>query len=715
MSGLPSNAPRRIRSEERSGPPDGYTASGVAQKVWAEFTQASNERIKWDLQWWVWYQNYRGRVDVFFDGYAQMGPEIYQVEHNGPRERRIRPINHTGHAIDILTSKQVKPRPVFTARPNSNEERDIMAARATRDWLRHIFEKECLASRRRLIYLDRNVTGNSFVKPYYDKFGAPFVDEQADCSQCAGEGKLEVEGYGKVECPACGGNGKSENTYRKALGDVKLTHCRPWEIYPAPGATSVEDAEYVFHAYKISRELAAARYGMKKSDINPSSWLEHGESSFAKWARANRVAHFHEDAVFVLEKYMPPLPGEEHPRIAVVVGDKVVWPKPDGRRGRKKEQAWARMKEPYGRIPIFHFKSRPVPGQFFSDGKVEEMMNANDTVNRFRSILHRSGVTMAYAKWMVEKGSISAEAINNEENEVVEYWGNNPPKQVSPAPLPEYLFRTIEREEKAVYDIAGVSDLERGRVPPNVEAALSFEVLIEQSETSQGPIVLDDAETWKQVALSMLRCAMANYKDDERRVVNVIGQGGQIEAKALAKSDLSANLDIVTELGSAIDQSRALKRQSLLEYFQSGAFDENNPAAKKLLELAEFGTPGAESLTEQRLQESVIALENEGMEKFQDQEEAPHEPRIGLDDHALHARGHRMAALRALLRGDPQAAMRLAQAAIDHMNIMNQAAAGGAPPAAKGGQMPNPEPDAGVMSAEVSQGQPSAPPQGAET
>lgn len=652
-----------------------------AGKVWAEFSLARTARLDYDMLWYVLWEQYKGNPFVFYEpGSGRNSSEIYRVRsQTGRRAHRLRPLNNIGHAIDILTAKQMKARPVWSTAPTSPEPREVLAARAGRSLLRHFWDQQRLASRRRELYLNRNIVGNGFVTVQFNKLCGPFKDEpeMGECPTCNGLGMdtgamLSMGDPALMgpmaampqppPCPDCQGKGQVQTgSKRKALGDVDIVHVSPWEIYPDPAANCVEDAPHIFRAYRVRPDIAEARFPWTKDTggIGPSKNLEEGESNFAQMARNNRVGR-PDDMAWIIEKHMPPAPGEEHPRITILAGDRVVWPKPDDKEGLK--DGFKRRREPLGRIPIYHFTARPVPETFFAQGYVQDMITSNDTVNRGRDLQHRHMTSFSQPKWLVEEGSVRAGALTTEVGEVVEYTGERPYSD-RPAPLSEFNERLIERENNRVYEIAGVNELDRGIPPKNIEAAEALEILAEQGGVSHGPVILRDSEVWQDVGLAALMCAKANYDPAEQRFVQVSGTGSEPEAQALAVADLSNNVSVRVTVGSALHQNLALKRNHVLGLWDRQLITDPREA----LEEMEFGLGVPDYTTDRRLQEATAYQENEAIEKG-----GQHVILQGTHDHQTHIAVHRKAALMAQARGDMELAQKLTAAVGEHVQFVGQ-------------------------------------------
>jgi hypothetical protein len=481
-----------------------------------------------------------------------------------------------------------------------------------------------------------------------------------------------------VMCPMCQGAGQTKEG-RRPLGDVAVDIVSPWEIYPVAGARKVTDG--VFHAHAITLDQASAKYGFSKEEIGGRGGFDEATPWFSKLARSRQIdgLKLKENQVWVVERWLPPLPGSEHPRLTILVGNRLAWPRPGVTPGW--EQGWGEIAEPYGRIPIFHFRLRPAAEDFWSEGIVPDMISCNDFINRARASFHRHQQTMAYTKWMVEKGSVDEEALTNEEGEVVEYWGAEPPIQRSPAPMPEFYVRLAEKEEQNIPRLAGLQEVDQGKAPPNIEAFQALHFLAEQSETVQGPVLLEDECQWRAVARAVLVCAASNYDPTEQRMIRINGAGSKLEVEALLASDLSTNIDIQCEIGSALAHSQALRQEQVFRALESGII-----TPQEARRLAEFGIMLGENDGDHRLQESTAEQENQAMAQGQS-----HAVMLFAHDHDVHIAAHRRAALEAQIDGNLQLAHALDQAALHHIMAKQQAALQSAAPPAPQPQAPQPQ------------------------
>lgn len=657
-------------------PLPGDDESKLVGAVLDDFERAKRDRQWLDHLWWVLWQWYGGVTNVFFDALPDRRGQVYTLTSSqASRKNTSKPINFIGHAVDLTVAKQTKSEPTFDVKPVQQEAKSRLAARAARDTVRHIYSANGIKAQRRGLTLNRVITGNGFQKVFFDRFRPPFRLEVLVCPQCHGAKVLAVPLPPEVQqamqqaqaqgipippppeqpCPVCGGQGELNNG-KRPLGDVAVCGVSPWEIYPAPGVKKIEEG--CFHAWRMSKDAASAAYGVPMEKLSKLN-LDENRSEFERYANARRPTDEDENMVWVVERWYPPAPGREAPRCSIVVGNALVFP-PEGHPTRA--QGLAEIPEPYGRIPIFHFRQRPVAEEFWSDGVVLQMISANDFVNRARANFHRHMQTMAFVKWVYQKGSVPSDQITNIVGERIEFTGSDAPRQLSPAQMPEFYTRLMDTEIDNIYKLPGLHDIDRGVLPPNVEAAEAMHLLIEKSETVFGPILEEDTIQWQALALAALVCAKQNYKPTDVRLARIGGKlTSKLEVAALLEADLSDNVDVRCEIGGAIASSQALRHQSIFKAIEVGMIDAAHGAR-----LMEFGaTMGEEDFDDHRLQESVAIQENDLIAQNQ-----PHTALFAVDDHECHLREHRMAAAEARLAGNMPLAIALDAAAQQHLAFL---------------------------------------------
>lgn len=684
-------------------PDPAQAKSREAAEIHGKLQQRRTERMDFDYRWWTAYDWYKGRTSHFYiPGPPGRAGRIVERTYMNQKQTKSKPLNLFAHAIDLVIAKQMKARPVPTCKPGPNP-RNRMQARAVKSLLLHLFTRNQLVKRRRELLLARALTGNAFVKVYFDPLSTigPFVDNMQSCPACYGQGKLplppEVQAQNQQlaqmaqmsgmppppappPCSTCQGKGKvNANTLdpsqptRRALGEVRIEIIPPWQVYPINSKGRIEDG--VYHSFMLTKDECQARWGnlptFDPATLKAYGEWEEGKSHFEQQRDVQLIAEQEPNKVRVIEVWEPPAPGTECPILTIVVGNQIVVPR-------------GAVKERYHRVPWFHFRLRPMDEAFFAETYSIDMIDANDSVNRSRNNFDRHEALMAVAKWMVQIGSVDKKQLTNRVAEIVDYRGEKPTIQ-SGTPMPDWLFRKYEDEGNKVFSLAGLQDIDRGIPPPNVEAHSALFFLAEQSEQIHGPVLVDDEATWTEIYETSFICAQTNYGEDEKRWMSLVGDPHQLEVKAIKEPDLVQSSGITCEIGGALVQSTALRQAALFEGETSGLFTRAGISGRDVVRAAEFGNLVGEDFTDHQQQDELAQYENEMLANPGYFHEA-----TSMHDHDVHIACHRVAAAIAAAEGNPQLAAALTQAIDAHMMAKGREAAIAAgqmpmaPPAAPG-------------------------------
>jgi hypothetical protein len=687
--------------------------------LYTEFQQARLDRMPLDHAWWVASERYEGNTRVFYDRVSSTQGQVYEVVNRRPRHRNVEPMNLIGPNLDRLIAKQMRVEPIFNVSPTRMDQEVVLAARAARDFVQWIYRARKLRSGRRRLFLNRNITGNGFIKVFHNPSLGAFVDDIRPCPTCQGQGVMPMDPELQplvdqataagvppetiaalvpppTTCLTCRG-AKQFNFGRKPIGDVDVQIVPPWEIWPLRGSKKIADG--CFHANRVPKEKAAADYGIAKEDLQSGRWFtDQTEPQFARLARQRRVVGGSDEDdpnyVWVVEKWLPPLPGSQRPRLTVLVGNRVVFPAPGTPQFK---QGWGEVPEPYGAIPIVHFQYRPSVETSFSHGVVKDVISSNDYVNRSRQNTHTHHEKMAAGKWIAAKGALDASVLTRDIGEVVEYevTMGDAPKQVQPIGMPDWLQRQEQREEDRIGEQMGLTHFDKGLAPPNVEAGYALNFLAEQGDMIGLPILHDDADAWADVMRLSIICAKHWYRPADQRFRRISGKASALEVQHFLSPDIDVenSLDLECVIGTAATTSVALRQQQVMEGFKLGLVSPQE--AKRLME---WGALLGENDDDRRLQESAAHAENlkirQGMQMMQQVPVV--DPRTGQpaidqmtgapamqvqpmfqhdflpssDDHMVHYMVHRRAAVEAKIEGNLQLAQMLEQAAMQHQMAM---------------------------------------------
>ncbi|HOV70008.1 MAG TPA: hypothetical protein PLZ84_06745, partial [Clostridia bacterium] len=263
---------------------DTINASRYAQEVIEDYAKRRLERMGFELQWQL-NMNFVGgnqyTAASISDGQIYSEDKQYEWQ-----EREV--FNHIAPIVETRLAKLGRVRPIPVVRPATPDEADEEAARVSTTLLRSVARKLNLSKQIEIATHWSELCGTAFYKVAWD-----------------------YDAGRKI-------NGLAE-------GDVRVTVCPPFEIFPDDSACSdVSASTSIIHAYAVSRDEAETLWGVDEQaqsvevyglDCVPLSGI-----SAKKFKRDNHI--------LVLERYQRPCAKFKEGRLSLVAGKSLVYDGP---------------------------------------------------------------------------------------------------------------------------------------------------------------------------------------------------------------------------------------------------------------------------------------------------------------------------------------------------------------------------------------------------
>lgn len=418
-------------------------------------------------------------------------------------------------------------------------------------------------------------------------------------------------------------------------GDVRISVCPPFEIFPENVAIADLDAQpSIMHAKVLGTEDVYRIWGkrVQGKTLNVFSFdnadVLGGYGYHATVPKM--VSEAREDSVLVIEKYE--MPTEAHPdgRLIIVAGDALVHDGPlpyvngaDETRGY-----------PFARQICLESL-----GNFFGASVVERVIPVQRAYNAVKNRKHEFMNRIAMGVFAVEEGSVDTDALEEEglpPGKILVYrQGSTPPVMLNAGQVPSEFGVEEEKLLNEFVMISGVSEVTTySQVPSNVSSGTAISLLLEQDDTRISLTADSLREAVRRIGKQIIRL----YKQfaDTPRMKRVVGENGEVEVLQFGASDLSSE-DVAFDTVNEIEDSLSSRRAMVYDLLNLGLFaDENgtvNARTKtKILELLGFGN------WEQSRDADEAHMAKAERENF---ELRTHEvvPDV-LDDHAIHITEH---------------------------------------------------------------------------
>jgi hypothetical protein len=494
------------------------------------YRKAESHRQRYEPQWYLNLAYYQGNQWVGWDGNGIFQPVV-------PKNRLRLVDNRIQPIVRTEVAKMTKSRPSFVAAPRTADDSDARAAKLSEFGLEYQWSYQRLTPKQRQALLWSRITGAGFWKICWDRGkgdefevvlgvdGEPLLDEYgAPVRRDSVAGEVEVK--------------------KLAVGDIHVELKTPFEIYVDPLATEdgLESARWVIEKAVRSPSYLKERY---KVDIEPDADAPQGITESRTASTGGR------EGVNVYEYWSRPSP--EEPR-----GKHVVW---------VKGQTLLNEDNPYDDLPYVMFRGIPVPGRFWPDSVVSQLISPQTELNKIISSIAENAQRIgnpailksrqANVEWT---GAIAEEIFFDDT------MPNSVPQFLQVPEIPGYVRERIDRIETSMREISGQHEVTHGQVPTGVTAASAINLLQEQDDTRLGPDITD-MEHSITLAGRMILKLMAKYYTDER-TMRIAGEDGRWDIESFRGSQLDGYQDVDVQPGSSMPRSKAAKQAAMQELLQ---------------------------------------------------------------------------------------------------------------------------------------------------
>ena len=528
----------------------------LVNEVLEDFKKRSQERKSFDSQWQLNMNFLMGNQ------YCSVGFNNDIEEYDKQffwQEREV--FNHIAQIVETRLAKLKTVRPTMTIVPVSGDEADIKTAKLSKKIVNSIYNKEDMSK----LICDATkwseVTGSVFYKiAWNNNKGQTFAKDQ---------------------------NGNSLK-----MGDVEISICSPFEIYPESSSCSnLEDCKSIIHAKAYSVEDIENIWGkkIKGEDINIFS-LDNktdGLGGLGYKSNTTRVVNTVKSGyAVVIEKYERPSPSFPNGRLVIVAGNQLLY---------------------YGDLPYlngslgertFPFVRQVCLDQnacFWGCSVIERIIPVQRAYNAVKNRKHEYLNRLSMGVLTVEDGSVDVENLEEEglsPGKILVYrQGSNAPSFMANNHVPTDFSAEEERLINEFKIISGVNDIIHTNLTSNNMSGVALQLLIEQDE-ARISITSDQIKfAIKEVAKHILRL----YKQFALvpRLLKIVGDHGELDMQYFSASDITSD-DIEFETDSEINESLAQRRSMVFELLNAGLLsDENGKLSNRMrikaLELLGFG------------------------------------------------------------------------------------------------------------------------------
>lgn len=544
---------------------------------WArtQHTKAKTARASIERQWRLNLAFYYGKQNVAIQmGQGPKHGQLFTPKAPPYRVRsvtnKIRPIIRTEYAR-VTSSK-----PSASVVPASSEDKDLFAAQAAEQ----IWQSEFDIKKLHAIYGRAAwwmlITGNGFVKDWWDP------DKENTNYTLANEVQM-----------------KNSGEQNMAVGDSCYAPVTPFHLFvPELREPEIENQPFVINVFTKSVEWAKATYGQdfKPDVVSTNDILQDSDLNLQSGDAAP-------DSVMVTEVWLKPNGHKYFPQggYFCTIGNRLVAINDQG------------IPYQHGEYPFTHFTHIP-SGTFYAESVITDLILPQREYNRTRSQIIESKNRMAKPQLVAPKGTIDPQKITSEPGIVIEYNpGFGPPQPLPLQPLPAYVQQELDIITRDMEDISAQHQVSRGEAPGSgVTAATAISYLQEKDDSLMTHTYDSIDMGFEKIAKHTLSHVVQFW--ELPRIVRTTGMDSSFDAVVLKGTDIRSGTDIRIEPGSSLPVSKAARQAFIMDMMKMGFIDPNRG-----LELMEIG--GTQRLYEElKVDERQAQRENLRMQMLDDEE-----------------------------------------------------------------------------------------------
>ena len=492
-----------------------------------DFKQKQMNRRIYELIWELNMNFYLGNQ------YSYITPSgfISDIEKNYSWENR-EVYNHIAPIIESRLSKLNKIKPNIEISPSSNTDSDNYKSKLARAILNSNFNENNLEDIIATATHWSEITGTSFYKISWENNNIP-----------------------------------------NKSGDVKISVCTPFEIYPDSNfIENIEDCKSIIETRAFPADEINKEWGLNLSgedvdlfQLNNTTTLSNisGRSNYSKVTHSKN-----HDYLLLIERYEKPSKKHPNGKLTIICKDKLLY---DGDmpyiNGVKNERTYPFIKQVSGKQLSC----------FWGSSVIERCIPLQKAYNSIKNKKHEFLSRLATGVLTVEDGSVDVDNLETngiEPGKIIIYRnGSTPPKFLDPGKIPEDFEKEEERLLEELNNLSCISELTtRTTIPQGINSGTALELLMEQDEVRLSSVAEEIRTSIKKISYQVLRL----YKQfsNDIRLNKLTDNNGSLEMFYWTKNDINCD-DILIDIKNTLDETNLNKKELLLTLLSKGLFNDN--------------------------------------------------------------------------------------------------------------------------------------------
>ena len=470
--------------------------------------------------------------------------------YRGKRLNRIQKlvIPHIHDLTETRVSQMTRIKPAVEVLPANNEWEDRASAKVVQFIIKHLWYNNNIDFKLQELHRHARIFGESYLFVDYDQSKGDLHPLYAEAQ------KLGID---KIETA----DGKSIKIDKPIkTGDVCYDLELPWRVL-LQRKTKFDDVEYFFRAKLVQTDSLKEKYNKKnlKStqdlrmfDIEDMSdkLLEDHTLIFEFWHRGTEDVPEGYKAVFTMDEM---LENGDHPYS-------------------------------HKNFPFVRLTDMDVPGSLNGSSKYELISPIYNMYNNINTLIAKNIWLTAHAKWMMPRGAAKIEQLGND-NTVIQYQGPVPPKLAQVQPNPPEVYRYADQLLQQMQVIYGSHGISRGEIPRGITASSALQFLNQLESERASTEIAKHGFVIQDLAKLSIAVAGDKYEVDDGRMVRIVGDQNQHLIRHFDTAHLQKSYDIRFDTSTGLPDTKAGKRQLILDMMQRNPQGNSMDRWEELLEV----------------------------------------------------------------------------------------------------------------------------------
>ena len=344
--------------------------------------------------------------------------------------------------------------------------------------------------------------------------------------------------------------------------NVKAIPVNPFNLFPDPLATSVEDSEYLIYAsyHNVNK--------LKRSFPDKAKLLSGGQVNYGELVHDNNKNSRLDNQVLVLEVYTRDYENWDEkgkikypngrvlticPELGIVLSDRAM---------------------PYkdGEFPFTLIKDYDIPGKFWGEGEVAQLLSPQKHMNELNNAIIDNAKMTANMPWIVDKNAgVKQGGITSRPGLIIRKNPGSEVRRDQPPGMPAYVVNAVETYKSDMEQISGIFDTLKGNSETGVYTAQGILALQEAGQARVRLKVKLMEDSLSRLATLWFSRMKQYWKDG--RWVRITRSDGETDLKRLSGEAFDYEYDIKITAGSTMPVNRGAMLDLMIRLAQTAMPD----------------------------------------------------------------------------------------------------------------------------------------------